>query len=463
MEMHVASTVYSVPTYRAPSDAIWHHFLHGNVPGHQIDFMYRPELPSGQLSQQHFSHLARLVKYIEPRRGSSCAFAIGNLSRDDTQYEPGHGAIALIFGLRIQGATDHAGRQDPPFCYASAIVDRHLDEWLIHAATTAFHTKFLSKRNGATEGNAFYHDYLRLGQHPTLLQSLLQRYVGEFNGLPALPRSQLSLRWTVEGTTPPKRVTIVHPNHVPFDTIAACAARIAAVLVESDIRWTCIATGREADIAGGMTVRFVPESDVAGESHGGSEIRFDEVPENLAELAAKLFGARDTQRHAIAHVGWRQAIAVQTIQMNDPVVDEIPISVRNAESTDTAPVSKRRAHTTRKRIGLLIGAVAAFAVAGILLAIGLGIRDATPLAKPTPTTPLPDLEVQAQSTPIVVDAPAMPLPTAEKAPTTPRAGTIPTVARKEHDGEKKRAVQKNTATEKKDESAKFFNMLPPTN
>src|SRR4051812_9866628 len=118
---------YVVPVYRATPGTAWYHFLHGNVPGHQIDFMYRPDVPQGPITRQHFSHLARLVKYIEPRAGSPFAFAIGNLSRDDTQYEPGRGGIALIFALRIHGARDHAGRQDPPFCHAVAAADRHLD------------------------------------------------------------------------------------------------------------------------------------------------------------------------------------------------------------------------------------------------------------------------------------------------------------------------------------------------
>src|SRR5687768_5326291 len=89
---------YAVPTYSAPAGVGWYHFLHGNVPGHQIDFIYRPEIPQGALSRQHFGHLARLMKYIEPRARCEFAFAIGNLSRDDSQHEPGHGGLAIIFG-----------------------------------------------------------------------------------------------------------------------------------------------------------------------------------------------------------------------------------------------------------------------------------------------------------------------------------------------------------------------------
>lgn len=110
-----ARGAYAVPAYQLPEGrGLRYHFLHGNVPGHEIDFIYRAEVPQPPLTRQHFAHLTRLLRYIEPQARESFAFAIGNLSRDDTQHEPGHGGMALIFMLRIQGATDHAGRQIRP-------------------------------------------------------------------------------------------------------------------------------------------------------------------------------------------------------------------------------------------------------------------------------------------------------------------------------------------------------------
>ena len=85
MEAQSTITRYDVPTYKASPDVPWYHFLHGNVPGHQIDFIYRPEIPAGPVTPQHFSHLARFVKYIEPRRRVAFAFAIPNISRDEPQ------------------------------------------------------------------------------------------------------------------------------------------------------------------------------------------------------------------------------------------------------------------------------------------------------------------------------------------------------------------------------------------
>ncbi len=127
-------SAYVVPRYRAERDAVWYHVLHGTVPGYQIDFMYCPEVPHGAFTQNHFGHLARLMKYIEPRERAPYAFALGNLSRDDVQHEPGHGGVALILGLRVQGVLDHAGRAMPPYAHAIVAVDRTLDRAALHDA-----------------------------------------------------------------------------------------------------------------------------------------------------------------------------------------------------------------------------------------------------------------------------------------------------------------------------------------
>src|SRR5262245_31369391 len=79
-----AGASYMVPRYRAPDGTVWFHVLHGHVPDHEIDFMYCPEVPQGLLTRTHLGHLSRLIRYIEPGAGCPYAFAIGNLSRDDT-------------------------------------------------------------------------------------------------------------------------------------------------------------------------------------------------------------------------------------------------------------------------------------------------------------------------------------------------------------------------------------------
>src|SRR5262245_50712627 len=117
---------YIIPRYRAPDDISFYHVLHGTVPGHQMDYLYCPEVPQGALMQTHFGHLSRLIRYMEPRAGAEHAFALGNLSRDDVQHEPGHGGLALIFALRVPGVTDHAGRDMLPYAHGLVAIDRSL-------------------------------------------------------------------------------------------------------------------------------------------------------------------------------------------------------------------------------------------------------------------------------------------------------------------------------------------------
>ena len=93
------------------------------------------------------------------------AFAIGNLSRDDIQHEPGHGGVALIFGLRIRGVTDHAGRRDPPFSHAVAVVDRALDAEAIERAKTRLVAETVYAADSQSSLARIYGSALAIGEN----------------------------------------------------------------------------------------------------------------------------------------------------------------------------------------------------------------------------------------------------------------------------------------------------------
>lgn len=425
---------YVVPTYEAPPGHCWYHFLHGNVPGHQIDFIYRPEVPQGPFTPQHFSHLSRLVRYIEPWSRSAFAFAIGNLSRDDTQYEPGRGAVALIFGLRIHGAKDHAGRRDPPFCHAIAAVNRHLDEATLREAAMAFHRRILPNEASQAEGSGWYHSYVRHAQNAEARMPLLRAYVADFEDLPAPRASELGLQWTTGDATPPKRVVIVHGDSEPFEAIAACAARIAGVLVASDIRWTVISNGREADIPGGVSVRLVSAQDVGAEEAGVRAVRLEDVSEDPKEIAAQLFGAQAVQISPLAapRVGWRQ-------RDEEKAVEESASRPRGAAST-----GPRAAKRSRARVGVLIGLGGLLAIGGLVAAAGKEakepVRDGAGVPTQAPQAVV--VAAAATATEVVNPAQAVKMPAVE-----PESEPEPEPERKEFarrvDTGKKRHAEKS--------------------
>ncbi|MGK3965764.1 hypothetical protein WMF38_16495 [Sorangium sp. So ce118] len=306
---------YVIPRYRAPADAPWYHVLHGNIPGHQIDFMYCPEVPQGPLTTTHFSHLARLMKYIEPATGATHAFAIGNLSRDDTQHEPGHGAVGLIFGFRIGGAVDHAGRGNPPFAHGLVAVDRDLGYATLLEASATFYRHVMNATELNSSAGMFYREYVgAVREAPERVPHVLERYVEEYGDLPYLRRSSATWDWVADEGTLPKRVVIVHKHDEPFGAIAHAAARIATVLYRSNIKWTSITSGREADIPGGVSVRFVRERDVSMEERHGVLIRIEEVAEDEGEIARGMFGARpqgEQEEKPQFGGGWRERFAAQ--------------------------------------------------------------------------------------------------------------------------------------------------------
>ncbi|WP_437769479.1 hypothetical protein WMF27_08155 [Sorangium sp. So ce281] len=306
---------YVIPRYRAPADAAWYHVLHGNIPGHQIDFMYCPEVPQGPLTTTQFSHLARLMKYIEPATGSTHAFAIGNLSRDDTQHEPGHGAVGLIFGFRIGGAVDHAGRGNPPFAHGIVAVDRDLGYATLLEASATFYRHVMNATELNSSAGMFYREYVSaVREAPERVAHVLERYVEEFGDLPYLRRSGATWDWVADEGAQPKRVVIVHKPDEPFGSIALAAAKIATVLYRSNIKWTSITSGREADIPGGVSVRFVRERDVTMEDRHGVLLRIEEVSEDEGEIARGMFGARplaEVEEKPQFGGGWRERFAAQ--------------------------------------------------------------------------------------------------------------------------------------------------------
>jgi hypothetical protein len=382
---------YVVPRYRAPDDAVWYHVLHGTVPGYQIDFMYCPEVPHGAFTQNHFGHLARLMKYIEPRERAPYAFALGNLSRDDVQHEPGHGGVALILGLRVQGVLDHAGRAMPPYAHAILAVDRALDRTALHDAALALHQRLLPGARGPHDDTSdrLYRRYARaVRHHPGTVERLLRRHIDGFAELPCPARSRLGWSFIAEESATPPRVTITHADDTPFERLAQVMARLGAMLYRSNIKWTTISSGREFDIPGGVSVRLVPESEALPDP-AGLVIALDAIPDDEATMARTLFGASPRATVTLpARVGWRERDAAkkaaEALESERPapvgrhVYASIPLDLTLHAGKEDLDDDEIEAHRRVARRRLWLGLGAAGAGLGVIAAIAAMISDPAP-------------------------------------------------------------------------------------
>ncbi len=329
---------YVIPRYRS-EDAAFYHVLHGNVPGHQIDFMYLPEVPQGALRQTHVGHLARLIKYIEPRESVAYAFAIGNLSRD-VRHDPAHGGLAILFALRVPGVVDHAGRDTPPYAHAVIAVDRHLDYTTLLESTTVLYRRFLEREGAEDRRGDFYRSYVRaMREAPARVPEFLAKAIAEHDDLPLPPKSKLTWDYAVDDEDPHRQITIVHDEPMDFGSLAHWASTLGAILYRSNIKWTTVSTGREMDIVGGTSVRFVPRSE-AQTGQRGPTFELDDLPEDDDSIARLLFGAK--RRGVVAAApkqGWREAMAAQRSPRSEPPPADQSISVDVDDAAATLPVA----------------------------------------------------------------------------------------------------------------------------
>ncbi len=349
--MESPSSPYQPHKYPPSEGTTWYHYIYGYVPNHQLDFFCRPSVP-GDILPQHFSHLNRLIQYIEPFDGSAVAFAICNLSRDDTQHEPGHGGLALVFGFRASGATDHAGRPNPPFTHSVVAVDRQFSEQAICDAALAFYKTFVGKDGESAQ------DWFKsiLCSRERMLDGL-PAYLARYNSLPSLPKS--TLRGTLTSTdSSTRRIVITHGENVPFEDVIAAASRAAALLYCSNIKWTAIFVGQDRRGVDGVSVHFVSASDpTLPRTSLPPQVSIDDVAN--AKIMARQLNARSLVDDD------------PVVTLTDTNLDESDIIGINAETDPVGPTLGSNRASDGVRDSPAYRGVLIFSFLGMALVVGL--------------------------------------------------------------------------------------------
>lgn len=375
---------YQPPKYLPQLEDGWYHVLYGHVPGYQLDFIYRPHLPFQKLKLQHFGDLQLVIRHLRPPLHCPLAFAICNLSAHDTQHRPGHGALAIAAAVRLNQASDHAGRVSPVFSHAAVLVDQPVTADSLAEATHQFVGRF------GQLGPKWYREYYDENRpFDTLAQS---EYLQHFSDLPSVANHPVRLRWRVRGMALRHARLLIHcPERQPLSPLLEAASRIAAILYHSRVRWLSVGNGEPAasgqlqiaDSAPELTVRFVQRSEPDAQDSAAQtkSILLAELPPDEQDLAALL--GLDPVAPLPPMVSSRSAAPAPS--ENVPVAaapTDLPASVRQpalpASNNPVAPASPQAAaQTIAERAGRpggrrLVAAVAlggaALALFGVLLA-----------------------------------------------------------------------------------------------
>lgn len=284
--------LYEVPKYQPLPGAVWFHVLYGHVPRHQMDFIYRPAVPFEKLLPVHYCEVQSLIQHIGPAPGSSMTFTIGNLSRNDPRHRAGHGGLVVAAKTLVARAKDSAGRAMPVFAHGVFLVDQPVDHELILTATQVLASQLCQV------GQQWYKHY---AESKKATVELLDQYLRNFSGLPLPRKTELKPVikppiYKLQSRIPRYNRLVIHrPPGTPFEGIASAAARIAAVLYHSDVRWISIGDSRQGLYEsvhkvdpGEIIIRFVTEP--PQQTHDGQmcALQIKELPLDPGEIAGLL-------------------------------------------------------------------------------------------------------------------------------------------------------------------------------
>lgn len=278
-------SAYEAPKYVSQPGTLWFHTMYGHIPGHQMDFIYRPRTPHDRLKPTHFGELQLAIRHFQPAPGRVRAFAIYNLSANDTQHRPGHGGLAILLGIRSSDMTDQAGRVAPIFAHAIMLVDQPIDYHFLNETTEKFIDTFQA------HGSSWYQRYYERGDLES--DNLQSQYVQHFATLPRPDSPSSELRWKLAGKQPKSnRFVIRHPPTTSLARIVECANRFASILYYSKVRWLSISNAQEQLAQGlyqpdsqDLLIRFESDAIAAADDGRSYDLPIDKVPVEPVKLA----------------------------------------------------------------------------------------------------------------------------------------------------------------------------------
>ncbi len=285
--------------YIAPPGSSWLHYLHGNVPGHQLDWICRPRGMPGGVTPQHVQHLLDLVQVHDVPGPSEVTLTFANLSLKDTTWRPGHGGLGVVTHFRIPASLDHGGRKNPRFIHALVGVDLPLDRSSIESAVKALFQATLADRAAPDRPvDWWYARYLAAAEHgeQTALD-VLESYFASFGRLDVNPRGPGGPRWALaDSARLPREIRVRCGPRTPetWSDAVESMVGLASVLYWSKVPWAAITTGAGRGGDDGLVIRFLfgppaPDEDEIPLSNLPRE------PEQLALALLPLVLVRDEQ------------------------------------------------------------------------------------------------------------------------------------------------------------------------
>lgn len=271
------------------SGGAWLHYLHGNVPGHQLDWIARPHGLPGGVTPQHVQHLLDIIQVHDVPGPSEHNLTFANLSLKDTTHRPGLGGMAVVAHFRLPSSLDHGGRKNPRFVHALVSVGQALDPHAVHLAATGLLQGTVDDAAAPDRPvDHWYGAYLAAAEAgPDAALEVLQAYFDSFPPMPVVVGASEIERWSLtEGAILPREVLVRCGPRTPETLRQAVTAMsgLASVLYHARLPWAAVTTGAGRGSDDGVVVRFAFSAPGAPEDG----LALADLPDDPVELAFSL-------------------------------------------------------------------------------------------------------------------------------------------------------------------------------
>ena len=296
--------------YAAPADTVWYHFFFGHIPRHKQDLIYSPLVPHEELRPVHYSHLGEHMRALDCVGSGAFALVFANLSRHDSRFVPTQGGLGVALAVRVAEVVDHAGRSGAAFAHGVATVKRRFTAGDLEMVATQLRRHMVA-RGPTLAGIDAYRAYYEAGQTaPSEAEGFLRRYMATIGDLPRGETGPPASYWGVEGTGPHSQILITYSDADSEDAIFGSAARLAALLAQSDVRWSAIGIGCKNPLTEPVSILFAPEGRPLGDAKPDLRCPLAALPHDDQELMSRLF--RAVQRPFASLLPSRRAVVAPT-------------------------------------------------------------------------------------------------------------------------------------------------------
>ncbi|MCB9744026.1 MAG: hypothetical protein H6740_15605 [Alphaproteobacteria bacterium] len=296
----------------------WALGLHGNVPGHQLDWIQRPELEGAGLRPHQLAQLMALIRDHDVPSPERATLTLGNLSRGLSKQGPGRDAMGLVCHFRVASRLDHGGRLNPRFVTAAVFTGPTLSPAALSAALEHLMGATGAREAGARRAaDAWYARYVDVAQAGADVAPLVEELLHRLE-IPSDEQAGGDEGWGPrDGATLPQRLVVTCEDELAREA-TEFMAHVAWMLSRSTLSWHSVTTSRAlVQLDEGLVVQVLPDHE--RRSWSGQTFALRALGRDAESAARALLGLVPMRRERFV------PLSAWSRERSEPSIPKLPV------------------------------------------------------------------------------------------------------------------------------------------